>query len=214
MLFRSDANSKLTTSFGLFLAKQKADVDWEIGGLPTTYANNAAVQTGPYTSFFKHYINLNYSTTAPYVSFAYEAGPLTADISLRSDRQKVTGIYADPRNGLTINDNRNVNYKSSYLGKSAGGNYQLDKDLAFFARYSEGAAFNSDRVIFSDSTNCGRNCFNGATLPVNEVKQLEAGAKFRSGPFSSFITLFNARTKETNYDLTTFRSTSDRKSVV
>ena len=206
--FALDANSKLTTSFGLFLAKQKADVDWEIGGLPTTYANNAAVQTGAYTSFFKHYINLNYNTTAPYALIAFESGPLTADFSLRSDRQKVTGIYADPRNGLTINDNRNVNYKSDYLGKSAGGNYQLNKDFALFARYSEGAAFNSDRVIFSDAASCGRNCLSGVTLPVNVVKQLEAGAKYRAGSFSSFVTLFNAKTKETNYDLTTFRSTA------
>jgi outer membrane receptor protein involved in Fe transport len=152
---------------------------------------------------------LDYTTVAPYLSVAYESGPLTLDASLRDDRQKVKGIYADPRNGLTINDNRIVNYKSDYLGKSFGGNFRIDKDTAVFARYSEGAAFNSDRVIFSDAASCGINCFNGVNLPVNEVKQLEGGVKFRTGDFSSFITLFQAKTKETNYDLTTGKSSAN-----
>ena len=206
--FAIDAGSKITASVGLYLASQKADIDWEIGGLPTTYANNGAVQTGPYTSFFKHYINVKYDTTAPYALVAYEAGPLSVDFSLRSDRQTAKGIFTLP--DLIAGSNvRNVNYKSNYLAKSLGGNYQLSKDYAFFARYSEGAAFNSDRVLFSGAAACGANCFVGATIPVNEVKQFEVGAKFREGPFSSFVTLFNARTKETNYDLTTFKSTAN-----
>ncbi len=204
-----DKDTSVTVSGGVFLAKQKLDIDWEIGGFAAEFKNNNAAQLNAYTSFFKHYVNVDYKTVAPYLSAAYEAGPLSLDASLRSDRQKVTGIYADPRNGLTVNDNRNVNYKSDFLGKSIGGNYRIEKDLAVFARYSQGAAFNSDRVIFSDATACGLNCFNGVKLPVNEVKQLEGGVKWRTGDFSSFITLFQAKTKETNYDLTTGKSTAN-----
>jgi outer membrane receptor protein involved in Fe transport len=207
--FGIDGQSTLTVSGGFFFAKQKLDIDWEIGGFLAELKNNNSRQLSPYTSFFKHYVDLDYTSTAPYISVAYEAGPLTIDASLRDDKQKVKGIYADPRNGLTINDNRNVDYKSDFLGKSVGGNFRADKDLAFFARYSEGAAFNSDRIIFSDSALCGVNCFKGVTLPVNEVKQLEGGVKIRSGNLSSFITLFQAKTKETNYDLTTGRSSAN-----
>jgi outer membrane receptor protein involved in Fe transport len=207
--FAIDGQSKITLAGGVFFAKQTLDIDWEIGGFLTELKNNNSRQLSPYTSFFKHYVDIDYTNTAPYLSVAYEAGPLTLDASLRDDRHTAKGIYADPRNGFTVDDNRNVDYKSKFLGKSVGGNFRADKDLAFFARYSEGAAFNSDRIIFSDSAACGLNCFKGATLPVNEVKQLEGGVKLRSGSFSSFITLFQAKTKETNYDLTTGRSSAN-----
>jgi outer membrane receptor protein involved in Fe transport len=211
--FTLDKDSSISVNGGLFIAKQKLDIDWEIGGFAAEFKNNNAAQLNNYTSFFKHYINLDYNTTAPYIGVNYEAGPLSLDASVRFDKQTVKGVYADPRNGFTVNQDRIVNYKSDYTGKSIGGNYRLDNNSAFFARYSQGAAFNSDRVLFSDSAACGLNCFNGAKLPVNEVKQFEAGYKARFGALNTFVTLFQAKTKETNYDLTTQKSSANSYSA-
>jgi outer membrane receptor protein involved in Fe transport len=207
--FALGKDSSFTLSGGVFYALQKLDIDWEIGGFAAEFKNNNAAQVGAYTSFFKNYINVDYTTIAPYVTLAYESGPLALDIGLRKDDQDVKGIYANPNNGFTINNLRQVDYESDYLGKSAGANYSISKDLAVFARYSEGAAFNSDRVLFSDSAACGLTCFENVELPVNEVKQLEGGVKLRAGAFSTFITLFQAKTTETNYELTTGISTAN-----
>jgi outer membrane receptor protein involved in Fe transport len=207
--FALGKDSSFTLSGGVFYALQKLDIDWEIGDLVVEFKNNNATQIGNYVSGFKHYVNVDYTTIAPYLSLAYETGPLALDISLRKDDQDVDGIYSDARNGFTVNNLRQVDYKSDYLGKSAGTNYRINKDLAVFARYSEGAAFNSDRILFSDSAACGLTCFENVELPVNEVKQLEGGVKLRAGSFSTFITLFQAKTTETNYDLTTGISTAN-----
>ena len=56
--------------------------------------------------------------------------------------------------------------------------------------------------MFAEVAACGTTCLTGKDVPVNKVKQIEAGVKMRSGNFSSFVTLFNAKTDESNYDLT------------
>jgi outer membrane receptor protein involved in Fe transport len=47
-------------------------------------------------------------------------------------------------------------------------------------------------------------------VPINQVTQLEGGVKMRNGNLSTFITLFNAKTDESNYDATTQKSTSNK----
>ncbi len=204
--FAIDQDTKLTLAGGLFYAKQKLDIDWEIGGFTVENKNNNAAQLTPYTSFFKHQIDIDYTQTAPYLSVAYDVGALSLDASVRFDRQTAKGSWSGGDTGFAVYP---VDYKSDYTGKSAGANYQLNKDLAVFARYSEGAAFNSDRILFTSTATCAPNCFKGATLPVNTVKQFEGGVKWRAGSFNSFVTLFDAKTKETNYDLTTGVSTAN-----
>ena len=70
-----------------------------------------------------------------------------------------------------------------------------------FGRISDGAAYNADRITFFNAPAL----VNGAStkIPVNEVKQLEGGVKWRSNGLSVFATLFLARTDEINVDPTT-----------
>jgi outer membrane receptor protein involved in Fe transport len=83
-----------------------------------------------------------------------------------------------------------------------GGNIQDSRDMAFFARYSDGASFNADRIYGGFGAN-----LTGGTIPVNSVKQAEGGVKIRSGNMSVFATLFNACITESNYEATTQKST-------
>ncbi len=193
--------SKLTTTAGIFASSQNLDIDWEIGGFDAPLVPNANSVYGPYTSWYKRHINLTYTTVSPYAALNWESGPWVVDGSLRMDRQSVTGTYNANSDTLGA---RGADYKSRFNAYSVGVNYNLDKNTALFARISDGASFNSDRVLFQESTSqCGLTCFVGNTVPVNSVKQYEAGIKNKTGNLSTFVTFFVAETDESNYDLTT-----------
>lgn len=193
--------AKLTTTAGLFASSQKLDIDWEIGGFDAPLVPAANSSYGNYTSWYKRYINQTYNTVSPYAALNWEKGSWVLDGSVRMDNQSVTGTYNSNGDNLGA---RGVDYKSKFNAYSFGANYNIDKNTALFARVSSGASFNSDRVLFQESTNtCGLRCFVGKTVPVNEVKQYEAGVKNKSGNLSTFVTFFMAKTNESNYDLTT-----------
>jgi outer membrane receptor protein involved in Fe transport len=69
--------------------------------------------------------------------------------------------------------------------------------MALFARVSDGVAYSADRLLY------GKPLDGSVPIDVNEVKQVEGGLKWRQGGFSSFVTLFDARTKESNFEATT-----------
>lgn len=96
-----------------------------------------------------------------------------------------------------------VDYGVERTSYSAGGNYKLSSNLALFGRVSDGVAFNADRILF------GTPLDGSAPININTVKQIEGGVKWRSGPLSTFVTLFQAKTKETNYEATTQQSTAN-----
>ena len=192
--------AKLTTTAGVFASSQKLDVDWEIGGFDAPLVPAANSTYGSYTSWYKRRINQTYNTVSPYAALNWEKGAWVLDGSVRMDRQSVTGTYN--ANGDSLGA-RGVDYKSNFNAYSFGANYNIDKNTALFARISDGASFNSDRVLFQESTStCGLTCFVGKTVPVNAVKQYEAGIKNKSGNLSTFVTFFLAKTDESNYDLT------------
>jgi outer membrane cobalamin receptor len=83
-----------------------------------------------------------------------------------------------------------------------GADYRIDKNLAVFAHYSSGASFN---VI----ERMGGPYDGTAPIPLNTVKQFEGGVKWRTGGFSTFVTLFNAKTAESNFDVTIDQLTSN-----
>jgi outer membrane receptor protein involved in Fe transport len=64
-------------------------------------------------------------------------------------------------------------------------------------------AFNADRILF------GTPLDGSAPVSINTVKQLEGGVKWRSGGLSTFLTLFHAKTRESNYEATTQLSTAN-----
>lgn len=193
--------AKLTTTAGVFASSQKLDIDWEIGGFTAPLVPSSSSSYGAYTSWYKRYINQTYTTVSPYAALNWEKGNWVLDGSVRMDNQSVTGTYSSNGDNLGA---RGVDYKSKFNAYSFGANYNLDKNTAVFARISDGASFNSDRVLFQESTNaCGLRCFVGKTVPINEVKQYEAGVKSKQGNLSTFVTFFVAKTNESNYDLTT-----------
>ena len=150
-----------------------------------------------------------YKTLAPYLILAYEAGPLSADVSVRQDRNSASGFYRQTLPGFggitageeyDLTTSRRIDYDFNKTSFSLGGNYRITNDVAVFARYSDGAAYNADRITFFNNANL----VNGTspTIPQNKVKQWEGGVKWRQGGLSVFGTLFLAKTDEVNVDLT------------
>jgi outer membrane receptor protein involved in Fe transport len=143
-----------------------------------------------------------YKTAAPYLVLGYEIGGLTVDASVRHDSNSANGTYYQSNAGVFYDLARpnRIDYHFGRTSYSAGANYRLNKDTAVFARLSDGAAYNADRITFFNPPGL----VNGSSpkIPTNEVKQLEGGVKWRSGGVSLFVTLFAARTDEINVDLT------------
>lgn len=207
------ADGKLTTTGGLFMASQKLNLDWEIGGFTSTLPVNSGTTYGTYGSFYKRALNLTYDTVAPYLAFGFEKGDWNFDASVRQDRQRVTGTFQDNGGDTAAIGAQGVDYRSTLNSYSLGANYRLTKDLALFGRVSRGGALNSDRILFPSGAAiaiCGNRCFVGGRQEPNRVTQTEGGVKYRQGNFNAFVTVFQAKTNESNYDLTTGVSSSNR----
>lgn len=160
-------------------------------------------------------IDAEYRTTSPYANVVIETGAWNIDASIRNDKQNATGTYnqavysagANAPLNLVYNQSgtKYINYDISHTSGSAGVNYRISKDLAVFGRYSEGASFLADRILFSDPVD------GSIPIGINTVKQLEGGVKARFGDLSTFVTLFQAKTKEAGaYEVTSqsFKSQS------
>jgi outer membrane receptor protein involved in Fe transport len=195
--FKIDGGA-ITTTAGLFLARQKYNTDWDIAPFDLTLASPGAVQTSPFggatstgnTWHYKRFVDMTFNRVAPYVAVGYEVGALNLDASLRHDRETVSGVIADPTAAK-------IDYHSANTAYSLGANYSVSKDVSVFSRVSSGATFNSDRVTGAHGAIMGL----GGNVPVNKIDQFEAGVKFRAAGLSNFVTLFNARTNEVNSDL-------------
>jgi outer membrane receptor protein involved in Fe transport len=151
-----------------------------------------------------------YTTNAPYLVLNLESGAFTGDVSVRRDSNKASGAYYQTlpgQGGLVAGVQYNlaaprvIDYKFGRTSYSVGGNYALNRDLSVFARFSDGAAYNADRITFFNAADL----VNGKspTIPVNKVRQIEGGVKLRGNGMSLFATLFQAKTDEVNVDVTT-----------
>lgn len=58
-------------------------------------------------------------------------------------------------------------------------------------------AFSADRLLYGNPLD------GSVPISINQIQQQEAGVKWRSGGISVFGTVFNAKTKESNYEATT-----------
>ena len=220
--FAQADGSKLTATAGLFVNVQKVGLTWNFNQylMEATDKNPALLANGSTNAYgasalgsdvwggcCTRAIDATYRTTSPYAVLGWEKGAWTFDGSVRADQQVATGSYTQASNNQFNPANAQaINYTKNFTSYSFGGNYQLDKDTALFARTSKGAAFNADRKMFDSKV-----LLDGSgVVPINEVQQLEGGVKLRSGNMSTFITLFNAKTDESNYDATTQRSSSEK----
>ena len=209
----------LTAGMGLYTSTQALAVTWNFNQyLLEAKGHKAALLvsdingTNGFGGCCSNTQDSEYQTTSPYAFVSWARDAITVDGSVRRDRQKATGNYNQlgfAAAGSTTYDAdaaRIIDYAVDYTSYSLGLNYRLLDDLALFARYSDGVAFNADRITF----------FNAAALvdgsspvPVNTIKQTEAGLKWRRGGLSSFVTFFKAKTDESNYDVTTQKASAN-----
>ncbi len=210
--FALDGGSRLSAVAGLYTSAQKLDLTWNFNQYSLSAdASGARVLNVPgvvngapgFGGCCSNFQDSKYTTTAPYVVLNLEAGALTADVGIRHDRQKASGNYFQSNAGLAydLTKPNAIDYAFGRTSYSLGGNYALSPDLSLFARYSDGAAYNADRITFFNNPNL----VNGSspTIPTNKVRQVEAGVKVRGGGMSLFATLFHAKTDEVNVDVTT-----------
>jgi len=210
---------KLTAGAGLFLNQQNVDLVWNFNGYLTTLGttpaplNNAAAGAtsygyeGPgFGGCCSRDYEGTYRTASPYAFATYDAGPVTIDGSVREDNQKASGYYniatatsaaAGAPLAYAAAGAVPIDYALHRTEYSLGGNYQIDKNVAVFARYSQGAAFNADRIMDQGPLS------GSAKIPVNTTKELEGGVKAHLGAFTGFVTFFDVKTSEFNYSATT-----------
>ncbi|MFG6429676.1 TonB-dependent receptor [Roseateles sp. LYH14W] len=210
--FDLGAGTKLSAVAGLYTSVQELDLTWNFNQYSLSASGEGArvlnvpgvVNGSPgFGGCCSNTQDSKYTTNAPYVVLNLESGALSADIGLRRDNQKASGAYYQSNAGVSYDLTRPnaIDYDFGRTSYSLGGNYALSKDLSVFARYSDGAAYNADRITFFNNPNL----VNGKspTIPTNKVKQAEVGVKIRGGGMSLFATLFHAKTDEVNVDVTT-----------
>ncbi len=212
-------NDRVDLTGGLFYNQQQVALTWNFNQYRTQVVNknpallsNAATPNGivsigggDFGFCCERAIDVQYTTVSPYAAIAYEAGPINVDASVRMDRQNADGninLASNRGTAYLANTVRRVDYTKNHTSFSFGGNFRASRDMAFFARYSDGVSFNADRIYGGYDAN-----LTGGGIPLNSVKQAEGGVKIRSGNMSVFATLFNARTTESNYEATTQKST-------
>jgi len=217
------AQDDLVGALGLYHSLQNVALTWQFnqyllaadGSNPALIANsqtNAAIPgllfagSDVWDGCCTRTLDVDYTTTSPFASLVLTHDAWTFDASVRRDNQQASGSFNLAQQTQFVESSAQVvDYdvrKSSY---SLGANWQLIDDLALFARQSRGYAFNADRIMFN-----GFSLDDSVPIPVNEVRQLEGGAKWRWQDLSAFVTYFNATTRETNYEATT-QVFTDRK---
>jgi outer membrane receptor protein involved in Fe transport len=213
--------NNVSASGGLYTSSQHVAMTWNFnqylmqatGNKPAilSSANNG---TPGFGGCCERVINADYRMTSPYLNVTAQQGPLNLDASVRHDEQNASGFYAQPAtvggpynlgslSNTAAGDSGSIDYSVGHTSYSLGGNFRLLESASLFARYSDGVSFNGDRLAWG-------NPLTGSTpIPINEVKQTEAGVKLHAGQASMFVTFFQARTGESNYDLTTQITTAN-----
>jgi outer membrane receptor protein involved in Fe transport len=218
--FDFGGGNKLTGTAGWYNSLQKVAMTWnfnqylfEATGDKPALLTSTINGTNGFGGCCSNTTTSEYKLNSPYFAAAYEVGPVNLDASVRADRLKVNGTYNQllfaPANSTTYDQtaSRIINYKKDHTSYSLGGNFRVTKDLALFARYSEGVSFNGDRITFFSPQ---ARVDGSSPIPINEVKQTELGAKWRTSGFSTFVTLFQAKTDESNFDLTTQKFSANK----
>ena len=212
----STGAGKLTATAGLYTSVQDFAVTWnfneylmQASGDKPALLNTASATPGYVGPAFggccMRHVDVQYKLSSPYLNIGFEQGPLNFDASVRKDMQDASGTANIARAGTAYDaaTTQFVDYDIDHTSYSVGGNYQVSSRFAVFARASEGVSFNADRILF------GTPLDGSAPININTVKQIEGGVKWRSGGISTFVTLFQAKTKETNHEATTQQSTAN-----
>lgn len=214
--FQLSNGARLSLTGGLYASVQDLGLTWNFneylmqasGDKPALLATRSTTPglVGPaFGGCCSRAIDMEYRYLSPYVNIGVESGALNVDASLRHDRQSASGNanIATAARRYEPSTVQRVDYDLSHNSYSLGANYRLTKAVAVFARASEGVAFNADRILF------GTPLDGSVPVSINTVRQLEAGVKWRNGPLSAFVTAFQAKTRESNYEVTTRTTTAN-----
>ncbi len=159
--------------------------------------------------------------TAPFAAISFNFDPITIDASVRQETVAGDGFYNGSGAGCSYDYNGNgtiepqeqntncpdptntnfANYEASNTAWSVGANYLLNDDISVFARVSDGAAINFDRMIQGGSLEPNGSVFSDETV-FDSSEQFEIGTKMFLGDLKLFVTYFNADTKESNTSVT------------
>jgi outer membrane receptor protein involved in Fe transport len=213
--FESASGATVGFNGGLFYGRQDVAQTWYWNQYTIASSGDNPAVTGPvalgpqtFGGCCVRTWNTEYTSLAPYLGLTFERDALSLDASVRRDRQDGEGFSLEDDGSspgrFVQSTRRNIDYDVSHTSYSLGGNYAASDDTAFFSRYSDGASFSADRLLYGNPLD------GSVPVAINEVKQFELGAKLRNGPLSAFITFFNARTEESNFEVTTQRFTSNR----
>lgn len=211
--FDAGTAGKATLTAGLFTMVQDVALTWFWNQYRVEMKNQGASATllreayDTWGGCCVRSFDVQYTTTAPYAALTWDRGPLTLDASVRADRQRASGwaVSDDPvARRWDPATQQTVNYRVRHTSYSVGANLQANSNLAFFGRASDGVSFSADRLLYGNPLD------GSVPVAVNQVKQVEGGVKWRAGRFSTFATLFNARTSESNFEATTQRFSANR----
>ena len=122
-------------------------------------------------------------TSAIYAAFKYEfTDAVTADIGLRSENHTIDYTVDEGLDGIIT---KAIQYDESDTAFTLGVNWQIQRDMGVFARYSEG----SKMPYFDDlRDNFGR--FEAGGDLIVDVTQFEVGYKLAKSNFSFYATGF------------------------
>jgi len=186
----------------------------------TSYSDNGLYAYGvpAWGNCCQRNYDIEYDISAPYIALSSQLGDITLDLSVRHDSGNAVGTFSGavqssvdmnrdgviskPEESVSSIDTANasnVNYDWSYTSYSFGANYQVNDNLATFARLSRGGRANADRLAFGKINADGSVASADA---VDFVDQFELGVKFRQDSLSVFATAFAAETEEQNFEAT------------
>ncbi len=212
--------AKLTATAGLYASRQDLALTWnfneylmQASGEEPALLRTASATPGYVGPAFggccMRAVDMRYTLLSPYANIGFERGPLNVDASVRRDKQRASGSANIATGGERYDPAtlQLVDYELDRTSYSVGGNYRFSPSVALFGRVSDGVAFNADRILF------GTPLDGSAPISINTVRQVEGGVKWRRGGVSSFVTLFQAKTRETNFEATTQKTTANSYSA-
>lgn len=190
------------------------------GGMVPLSQNGHLLFSAPGNNGNAQNLDVRYNILAPYGSMNFHRGKIAIGGSLRYDTGHVQGTAArsDAANlgCVDVNGNgvtgaaecataifpaanyRSIDYDYHYLSYSAGVNFRAAESLAFFARYSRGARAAAEAILFSPALDRATGHLLDRSASFDPVRQTEAGLKYRNNGVTFNLTIFQARTSETN----------------
>lgn len=167
--------------------------------------------------------DMTYQITAPFASINYSIGKIALGGSIRWDNLRARGRISNdgPPGSFDMNGNGvisrpetlvsrvrsdvvfPVNYHHDYVSYSLSVNYRISDSFATFARYSRGGRAGAEKILFTPAVSTVTGELVNPDAGHDTVTQAELGLKYRQGGLVINLTGFQAKTTETNTQIST-----------